>query len=112
MKTVYIILSDMKTRPSKLIKLVTRAQFSHVSIALVPSSEKLYSFGRRKLNNFLIGGFINEDTKKHEMGLFPHSLCSVFALNVSDDSYEKMELIISECNRYCFGSKSMRRSRC
>ena len=99
MKSVYIILSDMKTRPSRLIKLVTRAQFSHVSIALVPSSEKLYSFGRRKINNFLVGGFINEDTKKHVMGLFPHSPCSVYVINVSDDSYEKMELMISECNR-------------
>ena len=99
MKTVYIILSYTGTRTSRIIKFATRAEYSHTSIALIPSPQHLYSFGRRKLNNFLIGGFINEDTKKHVMGLFPHAPCAVFALEVSDEAYEKMELMVAECNR-------------
>ena len=99
MKTVYVILSSTGTRPARLIRLVTKAEYSHASIALVPSSQHLYSFGRRKLKNFLVGGFINEDTRKHVMGLFPHAPCVVLALTVSARSYEKMELIIDEFNR-------------
>lgn len=99
MKTVYVILSATGTRPARLIRFVTKNEYSHASIALVPSPKKLYSFGRRRVKNFLVGGFINEDTRNHVMGLFPHAPCVVLALKVSQRAYDKMEMMIEECNR-------------
>ena len=99
MKTIYIILTSPNSRPSKLIRWATNDMFSHSSIALVPSPHHLYSFGRRKVNNFLIGGFINEDTKKNIFALYPHARCDVYALDVCDDSYSKMEMLLNVFNR-------------
>ena len=98
MKTVYILLSRTGTGASKFIKLATKAEYTHASIALTPSKHRLYSFGRRKLRNFLVGGFINEDVNKHVMGLYPQAPCALFSLSVSDKAYEKMQLMVEQFN--------------
>ena len=99
MKTVYIFLSFTGTGVSRFIKFVTKAEYSHASIALIPSKHHLHSFGRRKLNNFFVGGFLNEDTEKHVLGRYPHAPCIIYSLDVSDEAYKNLQFMISECNR-------------
>lgn len=90
MKKVYVILSRTSTKPSNFIKLITGAEFTHSSIAMTPDKHKLYSFARRKLNNFLIGGFVYEDVDKFIFEKYPNSPCAVYEISVSDTSYIKM----------------------
>lgn len=99
MKTIYILLSCTGTSTSRFIKMATNAEYTHASIALIPSGHNMYSFGRRRPRNFLIGGFINEDINKHVLGKYPNAPCVVLALDVSDKAYEKMEMMVSEFNR-------------
>ena len=46
-----------KTILSKIVRFFTRYKYSHVAISLDKSCEVTYSFGRRKLNSILNGGF-------------------------------------------------------
>ena len=57
MKKIYIILMHTKTLPSKLVKAFTRYNYSHVAISLDPTCYETFSFGRKKVNNILDGGF-------------------------------------------------------
>ncbi len=90
MKKVYVILSRTNTQPSKFIKLTTGAEFTHSSIAMTPDKHKLYSFARRKLNNFLVGGFVYEDVDKFIFAKYPYSPCAVYEITVSDAAHIKM----------------------
>ena len=45
MKKLYIILTHTGTILSKIIRYLTKDEFSHVSIALDADLEKMYSFG-------------------------------------------------------------------
>ncbi|QSX05867.1 hypothetical protein JYG23_14580 [Sedimentibacter sp. zth1] len=58
---IYLILSRSNTAPAKLIRFCTKSEISHVSISMDMSLHSMYSFGRKKVNNFLCGGFICED---------------------------------------------------
>ena len=57
MKKIYILLMHTKTIPSKIVRFFTRYKYSHVAMSLDKSCEVTYSFGRRKLNSILNGGF-------------------------------------------------------
>ena len=46
MKKIYIILTFTGTALSRIIKLTTRVEFAHVSIALDEELKEMYSFGR------------------------------------------------------------------
>ena len=85
-----MILSCTGTNPSKLIRIATRAQFTHSSLALTPCRHKLYSFARRRLHNFLIAGFFHEDIDSFVFAKYPNAPCSVYEITVSDLGYEKM----------------------
>ncbi|MBR2387273.1 MAG: hypothetical protein IKB02_00745 [Clostridia bacterium] len=94
MKKIYILLSSTGTIPAKAVRLFTRRKFSHVSIALVPSVEKFYSYARRKIHNPLIGGLVEENTNSGVFGLFPDSNCELLELEVSDKVYDDIVKII------------------
>lgn len=87
MKKVYVILSRTGTGPSHLIGAVTHAEFTHSSLALLPSKHKLYSFARRRMHNFFVAGFIHEDTETFVFAKYSDAPCAVYALDVSDAGY-------------------------
>ena len=60
MKKIYIILTHTGTVLSRIIKIYTKDEFSHVSIALDKDLKQMYSFGRLNPYNPFIGGFIHE----------------------------------------------------
>lgn len=58
MEKIYLILMHTNTIPSKLVRLFTRYNYSHVAIFLNENCDTLYSFGRKKVNSILDGGFV------------------------------------------------------
>ena len=68
MKKIYIILTNSGTILSRVIKLYTRKEYTHVSISLDKRLRKMYSFGRLNPYNPFYGGFIHEEIGNHMMG--------------------------------------------
>ena len=91
---LYILLSDTKSVISKGIKLYTRKQYSHVSIALDENLEELYSFGRLKPHNPLIGGFVREDIDNGTFNLFPNTECALYSINVTTEQLNQVREVI------------------
>ena len=101
MKTIYILLSKTGTIPARVIRKFNNGSFSHTSISLVPETNCFYSFGRRKLHNILIAGFITEDIHTCVYGKYPNAFCGLYSLDVSDKTYEIISDEITNCkNNY------------
>ena len=94
MKQVYILLSKTGSVPSKAIQLFTRKKYTHSSISISQSLDSFYSYGRRHLHNILVGGLVNEDINNGTFARFAEGDCELFALDVSDESYYKIQKLI------------------
>lgn len=86
-KTIYILLSDTGTLLTRLIRLYTRAELNHASIAFDEDLREVYSFGRKSPGNPFIGGFIKEDLSG---GLFRNATCAVYSCRVSQRKYDRI----------------------
>lgn len=60
MRKVYIVLTYTGTILSRIVKMYTRREYSHVSIAFDEDLKEMYSFGRLNPYNPFIGGFVYE----------------------------------------------------
>jgi hypothetical protein len=102
-KKVYIVLSDTGTWFTRLIRLYTKAQLNHASIAFDIDLNEVYSFGRKRPNNPFFGGFVKEDVRGE---LFKGAMLSVYDLEVSDDEYRAIRAVIemfdNEPDRYSY----------
>ena len=96
MKEVYIIQSYSGTIPAKLIKLFTKYEYSHISISLDKSLTKMYSFGRKNINNFLNSGFIMENKNGEFFKKFNNTYCRIYKLEVNYFQYKKLKSILKK----------------
>ncbi|MCI8514136.1 MAG: hypothetical protein HFI93_05840 [Lachnospiraceae bacterium] len=92
MKThsIYIVLSQTGTYPSRLIRFYTREPYAHASIALDPELKEMYSFARRGLYNPLNAGFVEEHIDSGVFGRCKNTRCSVFELKINDEQYTRL----------------------
>lgn len=101
MKKIYIILSFTGTALSRVIKLTTRAEFAHVSIALDKDLNQMYSFGRLNPYNPFVGGFVHEGI---DFGTFKRfektTRTNIYALEITDSQYYKLKRKIKFINKY------------
>ena len=88
---VYIILTDTGSFFTKLIKLYTKKPYNHVSISFDSELSKVYSFGRKKIENPFNGGFVKEDVKK---GLFKQADCAIYSCPVTEAQMKEMNRYI------------------
>ena len=95
LKKVYLLLSSTGTLPSKVVRFLTHREYAHVSIALVPSADRFYSYARRKIHNPLIGGLVEENTRTGVFGLYPNTNCELLELLVDDTAYKKLETLLA-----------------
>ena len=96
MKYIYIILTQSGTEVSKMIKLFTKEKYNHSSICLDENFNEFYSFGRKKINNPLIGGFVIENAFTHVFGKFENVPCMILKKEVTDEQYENLKEIIND----------------
>ena len=59
MKKIYIILTFTGTILSRIVRIYTRKEYSHVSISLDQDLTKMYSFGRLNAYNPFSGVFVH-----------------------------------------------------
>ena len=97
MKQVYVLLSRTDTVTSKMVYFFTRGTYTHTSLALTPGTDEFYSYARRRLYNFLIGGVIKEDLHTFVFARFPESRCALYEIDVSDEDYERIKAQVKFC---------------
>lgn len=91
MKTIYIILSQSGTTFSKILKLFTKEKYNHSSICIDDNFNEFFSFGRKKVDFLLPGGFIKENAFTHVFGKFKNIPCIILKKEITDEQYEKLE---------------------
>ena len=96
MKQIYIILTSTGTLLSRIIRLYTHDEFSHVSISLSLDMSQMYSFGRLYAYNPFIGGFVHEYIHKGTFKRFSKTKSSIYYLTIDDDQYKKIQDTIEE----------------
>mgnify|MGYP002626309187 CR=1 FL=1 len=99
MKKIYIVLSYTGTILSRIVKLYTRKEYSHVSIALDKSLDHMYSFGRLNPYNPFIGGFIQESPNYGTFKRFKNTKTKIYSLEVSDEDYEIIKNTIEDVSK-------------
>lgn len=90
MKKIYIVLTYTGTILSKIIKLYTKKEYSHVSIALDQDLKYMYSFGRLNPYNAFIGGFVHEEIDKGTFKRFKNTKSLVYDINVTDSDITEL----------------------
>lgn len=99
MKKIYIVLTYTGTILSKIVKVYTRREFSHVSIALDEDLKEMYSFGRINAYNPFWAGFVHEDVNKGTFKRFKKTKARVYSLTVKDEQYEKVKEVIRDIQK-------------
>lgn len=106
MKKIYIVLAHTGTILSRIIKIVTGAEYTHSSISLDEDLEKMYSFGRKFSYIAFIGGFVKEGATFGTFKRFYNTEISVYELQITDKQYkvicEKIEYIKQHKEEYKF----------
>jgi len=100
MKKIYIILMHTKTIPSKLVKLFTRYEYSHVGISLDKNCNTIYSFGRTKPNSIIDSGFSIENKNGNFFKLFNKTVCKIYELEVTDKQYDDLSNILNNMKEH------------
>ena len=93
---IFLVYSANNSLLSKAIQCYTKETYNHVSIALDKDLDNTYSFGRKKMSNPLIGGFVKENFWDP---FFSSSQCSIYSLEVTLEQYERITSILNYFNR-------------
>lgn len=88
---IYLVISQTGTILSRVLKLITGAEYNHASVSLEPSLRRMYSFGRLNPYNPFFGGFVVESPRAGTFGRFSNTKAVVLSLRVDDDTYEKID---------------------
>lgn len=68
---LYVIFSSTQCRVGKMIRLVTRNPYNHVSVCVDPQFQTLFSFARYHKNAPLYAGFVEESPLRYRDGKQP-----------------------------------------
>ena len=96
MRKIYIVLTYTGTILSKIVKVYTRKEYSHVSIALDQNLNKMYSFGRINPYNPFIGGFVHESINSGTFKRFKKTKTKIYSMEIDDEKYDQLENIINQ----------------
>lgn len=96
MRKIYIVLTYTGTVLSKIIKIYTGYEFSHVSIALDKELNEMYSFGRLNPYNPFLGGFVHEHINSGTFKRFKKTKTAIYSLEVNDEEYKKIQATIKK----------------
>lgn len=103
-KHVYIVISQTGTLLSRLLKMVTKAEYNHASISLVPDLDTMYSFGRKNPYNPFRAGFVTESARFGTFKRFSKTRIVVLDIAVSEEQYEaisrRINIMVSQKQHY------------
>ncbi len=92
---LYIVISQTGTILSRILKHITGAEYNHVSLALKPDLNTLYSFGRKFAYNPFAAGFVVESPHWGTFKRFSKTKVIVLALDVDRDTYKNIHSYVN-----------------
>lgn len=92
-KEIYVIISQTGTILSRILHVVTGAEYNHASIGLDRSMHTMYSFGRLNPYNPVIGGFVMESPYFGTFRRFYKTRAVILRIPVTERQYAA----VSEC---------------
>lgn len=97
-KEFYIVFSQTNTVLSRIIKFITRNEYSHVSISFDKKCNTMYSFGRKYDRNPFYGVFKVENING---GLFKktNAKVAIYKVKVSKEKYDIIKRNIKEIEK-------------
>lgn len=105
-KKIYIVVTRTGTFLSKLIKIYTKDEYTHSSIALDKELNRMYSFGRLNPYNPFHGGFVHEGINFGTFKRFKKTQVAIYELEIPEEKYERaaeiIEYIEKNRNKYSF----------
>ena len=90
MKEIYILLTNSTTLISKAISLCTKAEYTHVALAMDKDLTMLYSFGRKFKWSMVPSGFVREGVNHGVMGDSENMKCALYTIQISDNAYQRL----------------------
>lgn len=100
MKSIYIILMNTGTIPSRVIQISTRYKYSHVVLSLDDKYKKLYSFGRKSINNFLNGGMVTYGIESEFFKRFKNTECLILKMDIEDKQFKKLKKVLKNYEKH------------
>ncbi len=110
MKNVYVVLPKSNTLISKISKMVTHYEYSHITISLDDNLNEFYSFSRIYNDAPIISGFVKEYRSHLASKKGVDLKCKIFKIEVSDDVYNDIKNYITDLkndNKLLFNYLSM-----
>ena len=95
-RKIYILQMHSGTIAGKVIRFFTKYRYSHIAISLDRSCEILYSFGRKKLNSILDGGFIEKRKDGEFYRKFNKTECRIYEIEIEEEKYIKLCTILKK----------------
>lgn len=90
-RQIYILLSRSTTLLSRVIHHFTGGDYTHVSIGLEGPAGAFYSFGRLIPKRPFPGGLVREQVGDGFFLAFPHTLCCLYTMVVSEETYQNLK---------------------
>ena len=87
-KKMYVLLIRSNSLPSILIRMITRAMYTHASLGFSEDCMQLYSFARKYENLPLPGCFTSEKIDRGFMGKDPKTPCALYCFDVSEEVFD------------------------
>lgn len=91
--SIYLVFSNTSTYVAKMIRILSRKSFSHVSIASDSQLQDMYSFCRNYRRTPLPATFNKEDITNGTFGKYIP--CEIYRISLSDEQREEYEKIIN-----------------
>lgn len=99
-RPLYVMLSRTDTAMGKIIRVVTRYAYNHVSLSLDPQFRIWVSFARYTQGVPLAGGFVLESPERY----LANSHCTdvrIFRIEISATHYDHLKSLFSQAGKEC-----------
>lgn len=91
---IYLVVSQTGTILSRILKIITGAEYNHVSLSLDPKLRRMYSFGRRHPYNPFWAGFVRESPRAGTFKRFYKTDAVVLSINVDEETYQGLKALL------------------
>lgn len=91
---IYLVVTQTGTILSRILKIITGAEYNHVSLSLDPKLRRMYSFGRRHPYNPFWAGFVRESPRAGTFKRFYKTDAVVLSIGVDEDTYEELKELL------------------
>ena len=96
MKKIYIVLSQSYTILARIIKMITKEKYSHVSISFDKECTNMYTIGRRWTRWPFSGKYMSESIYKGVYKINKKAELLIYELEVTSYQYKNIKKLFNE----------------